>query len=187
MMAVMRYPESHKKAVRERIVGAAARELRAHGLDGVSIPALMKQVGLTHGGFYAHFDDRDELVAEAVRAAAQSTADSVFADDLEQAQAFGRYLSGNHRDHPELGCVVAALGTEGARKDGPVRDAFADVALGLLRLTERKLHPDQPARQLSDRTLQQTSTLVGALVLSRLVKDPKLSDRILAAAKSALA
>ncbi len=185
-MVIMRYPESHKQAVRERIVGAAARALRAHGLEGVSIPALMKQVGLTHGGFYAHFDDRDELVAEAVRAAARSTADGVFADDLERAQAFGRYLSGTHRDHPEQGCVVAALGTEGARKDGAVRDAFADVALGLLRLTERKLHPDRPARQLSDRALQQTSALVGALVLSRLVKDRKLSDRILAAAKSAL-
>lgn len=186
MMSIMRYPESHKKAVRERIVGAAARELRAHGLDGVSIPALMKQVGLTHGGFYAHFDDRDELVAEAVRAAAQSTAESVFADDLEPAQAFGRYLSGTHRDHPELGCVVAALGTEGARKDGEVGDAFADVALGLLRLNERKLHPDRPARQVSDQALQQTSALVGALVLSRLVKDPKLSDRILVAARAAL-
>ena len=68
MMHIMRYPEGHKEPVRARIVQAAAFALRAKGLDGVSIPALMKNVGLTHGTFYAHFENRDALVAKAVRA-----------------------------------------------------------------------------------------------------------------------
>ena len=82
MMSIMRYPESHKAETRERIVRAAATALRKSGLAGVSIPALMKQAGLTHGGFYGYFRDRDELVADAIVSAASDTANGVFAEDL---------------------------------------------------------------------------------------------------------
>jgi AcrR family transcriptional regulator len=86
MMPVMRYPAGHKEAVRERIVTAATSALREHGPSGMSILELMKSVGLTHGGFYAHFESRDQLVAAAIEAAATPTAAHASSDahSLEQ-------------------------------------------------------------------------------------------------------
>lgn len=162
---------------------AASTALRNHGLAGVSIPSLMKSAGLTHGGFYAHFTDRDELVAASVEAAGAATAKSVFDDALTLEETLSRYLSNGHVEHPEEGCVVAALGTDGRRQAPRVRKAFAQVTRGLLRLVERKLHRDRPARALSDEALRLASTMVGAVVLARLVDDPKLAERILSSAR----
>jgi len=186
MMLIMRYPDGHKEAVRARIVTAAARALRRRGLAGISIPALMKQVGLTHGGFYAHFASRDELVAAAVRAAGDDTAARVFEAGLPLDRVAERYLSPTHVEHVQDGCVVAALGTSGPRQPARVRDAFAHVARGLLRLTEQALHPRRPAEVPSDQALVRAATMVGAIVLARLVKDPALSGRILDAARASL-
>jgi TetR/AcrR family transcriptional repressor of nem operon len=183
MMLIMRYPEGHKKAVRERIVRAAAAALRGRGLDGVSIPEVMRQAGLTHGGFYAHFRDRDELAAEAIRAAAQETAAAVFAGGRSLEEVLERYLSPGHLEHPEAGCVVAALGAEGPRQSAPVRRAFAEAARGLLRLVEQRLHPESPPGEVSDEALLRASAMVGAVVLGRLVDDPRLAGRILTAAR----
>ena len=185
MMVIMRYPEGHSEAVKERIVHAASRALRRHGLEGVSIPALMKQVGLTHGGFYTHFKNRDELVAEAIRSAAAETAHSVFSEGLPLEDALDRYLSKRHVEHPEAGCVLAALGTDGARQPARVRRAFAEAALGLLRLAERKLDPCGRADALSDAALVRTATMIGAVILARLVRDVGLAERILAACRVA--
>lgn len=180
----MRYPEGHKEAVKDRIVRAAAGALRRHGVDGVSIPALMKQAGLTHGAFYAHFQSRDELVAAAVRSAAMDTARQTFADDLRLPDVLDSYLSTGHLQHPELGCVLAALGTDGARQAAPVRRAFAEVAKGFLRLVESKVHPTEAADEPSDEALQRAAMMIGAVVLGRLVRDPALAERILAAARA---
>ena len=128
------------------IVRAAASALRRGGLSGVSIPELMKQVGLTHGGFYGYFHDRDALVAEAIRSAATDTAQGAFADELPFAETLRKYLSEAHVAHPEQGCVVAALGSEGGHQaPEPVRGAFAAVARGLIGLVEKKLHPRRTA------------------------------------------
>lgn len=181
-MLIMRYPESHKQAVRERILEAAAEELRRHGLSGIGIPALMKRAGLTHGAFYAHFPSRDALVAEAIRTAAAATADDPLADALPLEQSLAHYLSAEHLAHPERGCVIAALGGEGSRQPPPVRSAFAAAARGLLAAIERKLHPRQPAPELSEEALRLASAMVGAVVLARLVDDPALCRRLLDAA-----
>ena len=93
MMVIMRYPDGHKEAVKERIVRAASRALRRHGLEGVSIPALMKQAGLTHGAFYTHFKNRDELVAEAVLSAAAETAAGAFSEEFRLEET----LNGTYR------------------------------------------------------------------------------------------
>jgi TetR/AcrR family transcriptional repressor of nem operon len=183
MMTFMRYPEGHKEAIRARIVKAASEGLRRHGLDGVSIPALMKAVGLTHGGFYAHFQGRDELVAEAILAAAQQTGEQVFGEGRPLDEALDLYLSRGHLQRPAAGCVVAALGTDGARQPAPVRRAFTRAARGLLSLIERKLHPGAPCREPSDRALAISSAMVGAVVLGRLVDDEALAERILQAAR----
>jgi TetR/AcrR family transcriptional regulator, transcriptional repressor for nem operon len=185
-MIIMRYPEGHKQAVRKRIVNAASGALRRDGLSGASIPALMKSAGLTHGGFYAHFRNRDELVAEAVLAAAADTARGAFGDVLPLEETLRRYVSRAHAEHPERGCVVAAIGTDGSRQAPRVRRAFAEVARGLLSLVERKLHPARSARTPSEGALRLTATIVGAVVLARLVDDPRLGDRILRAARASV-
>ena len=178
---LMRYPDGHNDAVRARIVERASRTLRREGLDDVSIPKLMKAAGLTHGGFYVHFEDRDALVAEAVAHAAR---DSTFASEGATAEeAFARYLSRDHLDHPEYGCVIAALGDEGARQRGRVGRAFAEAARGLLGKIEKKLHPRSEGRAPSDETLQKAAQIVGAVVLARLVQDDALAERLLATAK----
>jgi TetR/AcrR family transcriptional repressor of nem operon len=184
MMTIMRYPDGHKEAVRERIVETAAEELRAHGLDGVSIPALMKRVGLTHGGFYSHFENRDSLVAAAVLAAGRRTGKQTFADERTLKETLRHYLSTGHVRHPEQGCVIAALGSDGTRQPTKVRAAFAEVARGLLGLVERKLNPKRATKQPSDEALRMTATMVGAVVLARLVDDPELAERILRAAEN---
>jgi TetR/AcrR family transcriptional repressor of nem operon len=187
MMPIMRYPAGHKEAVRQRIVAAAASSLREHGLSSVSIPDLMRAIGLTHGGFYSHFESRDDLVAAAIEAAGAQNAREVFGDDVPLADALRTYLSREHVAHPERGCVVAALGTDGARQAKPVRRAFANVAKGLLRHVDRKLHPtSRGAREPSDEALRLASTLVGAVVLARLTDDPALAQRLLGAARDSL-
>lgn len=175
----MRYPEGHKQEVRAKIVAQASRALRRSGLDAVSIPRLMKLAGLTHGGFYAHFRGRDELLAEAVKHAAADTATRVFEPAPTLDAALDTYLSPEHVAAPELGCVVAALGTDGPRQAAPVRKAFAQAARGLVERVQRKLDPG--ARGLSDEALATTATMVGAVVLARLLDDPALRARLLAA------
>jgi TetR/AcrR family transcriptional repressor of nem operon len=179
----MRYPDGHKEAVRERIVGAASEALRRHGVAGVSIPALMKQAGLTHGGFYSHFEDRDELVAAAVRAAGDATAETTLADDLTLQQSVARYLSEPHLEHPEQGCVLAALGPDGPRQSPVVRRAFGEVARGFVAILDRKLKPGSKAKQLSDEALLHAATMIGAVVLGRLLDDAT-AKRLLAVART---
>ncbi len=176
----MRYPEGHKENVSTRIVGATARALRQDGIEAVSIPKLMKLAGLTHGGFYVHFRNRDELIAKAVAHAAKG---SLLAGDKSASEMFDAYLSKEHALHPEHGCVIAALGTEGARQKGSVRRAFAQIGRSFLRQVERRLHPETPKGSLSDEALATASRMVGAIVLARLVHDDELAERILAAAK----
>lgn len=179
----MRYPEGHKDSVRARIVGAAAKALRKKGLDGVSIPALMKEVGLTHGGFYGHFRNRDALVIEAIRVAADQA--SAFGDAQRPLETvLDTYLSEGHLEHPAEGCVLAALGTEARRQPAAVQRTFAEIARGFLRKLELKLHPTSEPGVLSDDTLALGAKMIGALVLGRLVKDETLAQRILAAARA---
>jgi len=185
MMVIMRYPGGHKQEVRERIVAAASAALRARGLAGVSIPELMKEAGLTHGGFYTHFDDRDELVADAITHAGEETAQAVFAGTTLE-EMLCRYLAPEHLAHPDRGCVVSALGTEGGKHSARVSSAFAHVARGLLRLVDAKISGESTKRSkpLSDEALRVAATMVGAIVLGRLVDDARLAERILRVARA---
>ena len=176
----MRYPEGHKEAVRERIVRAAAKAIRKEGPLGVSIPSLMKKAGLTHGAFYAHFKKRDELVAEAIHSAADSTAEGLFRAAPDLACALERYLSASHLKHPEGGCVVAALGADAPREKALVRRALHRAAVGLLLLVEEKR---SGAESPSDESLRIASQMVGAVTLARMIDDPALQQRLLCAAR----
>ena len=184
MMDIMRYPPGHKEAVRERIVAGAATGLRERGLSGLGIPALMRRAGLTHGGFYAHFKDRDDLIAEAIEAAGAETAAGPFAEGVPLADALAAYLSPEHLSDPAGGCVVAALGAEGPRQRSKVRKAFGRVARGLIDLVDRKVRRHPGSGGPSDEALRLTATMVGAVVLGRLVDDPELARRVLAVART---
>jgi len=175
----MRYPEHQKAETRQRIVHSAASALRSEGLDGISVPGLMKRAGLTHGGFYSHFKNREHLVAEAVLAAAHETSKRVFqgAESLDALKA--RYLSREHALHPEGGCVIAALGTEGRRQSEIVRHAFSVAASGLVKLVDQASPQGQDGDTPSDEALRTTSLMLGAVILARLVEDETLAARVL--------
>lgn len=179
----MRYPEGHKERVRANIVKNAARALRRDGLAGVSIPALMKKAGLTHGGFYAHFKNRDELVASAVLLAANETGAAVLSEDAGDLQAtLNAYLSEQHARHPDRGCVLAALGSEGRRQPAPVRRAFSLAARGFIELVAKKVHPSSATA--SPEALRLAAQMIGAVVLARLVDDDGLAEQLLRAART---
>ena len=179
----MRYSAEHKETTRARIVEAAAGLLRQKGFDGVTIPGLMKKLGLTHGGFYRHFDDRDALLSEAALVAARETTQAVFDGQPDLEHTLNAYLSEGHVQRPEHGCVLAATGTDARRQPARLRRTFDRVVSGFLELLEQKLHPGCAATGLSDDTLRLGAQMVGAVVLARLVKDRPLAARILAAAR----
>lgn len=184
----MRYSSEHKAETHAKIVRTAANEFRAHGVDGVGVADLMNKVGLTHGGFYAHFKSRDALLAEALDAAfddtlAQLGKAAAAAPPEERQQAIvNTYLGPVHRDRPDRGCAIAALGGEVSRLDAGLRDQFERrIEAMLALLNDNTSDPQQ--REASIRLL---STLVGALLMSRVVASEQLSNEILNAGKKAI-
>jgi TetR/AcrR family transcriptional repressor of nem operon len=171
--------QANKAASHERIVEVASRRIRRDGIDTVSVSELMNEAGLTHGGFYRHFDSRDELVAEAVADALAQGSQRVHAStELGQPAALAAiidgYLSRLHRDKPETGCAVAALPTDIARTDARARAAYVrQVRSYVDLLTELTPTGDPEEAHLI------LAALVGALVLARAVDDRALSNQIL--------
>ncbi|HEY0023431.1 MAG TPA: TetR/AcrR family transcriptional regulator [Longimicrobium sp.] len=185
-----RYPSGHKERTREQIVSAAARAFREEGVEGVSVGEVMGRAGLTHGGFYAHFRNKDQLVAEACGCALeQSTARLIDvarkAPPEERLAAFiGAYASPAHRDDPGAGCLMPALATEVSRHSPEVRAAFTASFQQGIAMLARQL-PEIEGADRTDRALALMSGLAGAVMLARAVDDPALSDRILQASRDA--
>jgi TetR/AcrR family transcriptional regulator, transcriptional repressor for nem operon len=178
--------QADKAASHERIVKAASRTIRRDGIDNVSVGELMKQAGLTHGGFYRHFKSREDLVAEATDAALAHGSRRVRqASRLGGPEALAAiidgYLSRLHRDKPEAGCAVAALSTDIARCGPPARSAYSRHVHGYIDLLT-ELAPDRDR----DKGQLILAALVGALVLARAVDDRDLSDEILEMVNRAL-
>src|SRR5204863_4210590 len=178
---------SRKQVTHERIVGAAARAIRRSGYDGTGVADIMKKVGLTHGGFYAHFASRDAMLAEAAdRAGAESVAAvervAAAAPPRKALQALLRaYLSKAHVEGIETGCAVAALGSEMPRQAPQVRRAATRRIKEMIDLVARQL-PDWGQPGAHEHALVAVATMVGALVLARAVDDPRLSDALRKAA-----
>jgi TetR/AcrR family transcriptional repressor of nem operon len=186
---MVRYPAGHKERTREQIVSAAARAFREEGVAGVSVPELMGRAGLTHGGFYAHFRNKDQLVAEACRIALRESSARLIetarqAPREERLAAFIRaYASRTHRDDPGTGCILPSLAAELSRHDAPeVRGAFTESFNESIATLARAL-PQADGADRTDRALALMSGLAGAVMLSRAVDDPALSDRILQSAR----
>ncbi|TAJ51362.1 MAG: TetR/AcrR family transcriptional regulator [Nevskiaceae bacterium] len=177
----MRYPDSHKAETHRRIVEQAAAAFRKHGLEGIGVADLMKQAGLTHGGFYAHFKSRDALVAEALGAACAQTLEALsravetLPPERRRAAAVRQYMSEAHRDNPGAGCALAALGTEAARLKPAQRERLDEHLEAVVSLLQRG--EDRPE------ALRRFSEMVGAMVLARAVRSKALSDEILAATR----
>lgn len=190
----MRVSREQMAQHRQRILDVASRAFRARGFGGSSVADVMKDAGLTHGGFYGHFESKADLEARACAAAVAPAAArwaAVIEDSGDQPEEaleaiVDGYLSERHRDSPATGCVFAALGAEAARGEPGVRKAFTDglkVRLDLLSQVVRG--PSRNARR--ERAIATMAGLVGAIVLSRAVDDADLSIEILDAVKAELA
>ena len=178
---------SRKEATHDRIVQAAARAIRRSGYSGTGVADIMKEAGLTHGGFYAHFESREAMLAEAAdRAGAESVATleriASGAPPEKALQTLMRaYLSKEHLEGAESGCPMAALGSEMPRQAPAVRRAATRRIKEGVDLVARQL-PEWGKPGAHEKALATLSTMVGALVLARAVDDPKLSDAFRSAA-----
>lgn len=181
----MRYPPAHKEATRRRILDAASQAFRERGVAETGVDEVMRRAGLTHGGFYSHFSDKSELVAEACASAfdaAVSNLERIAAAPTPAARArllIDSYLGTRHRDNRGSGCLVVAVGADMARLRGAARTGYArGFARHLTRLGDAlRLDPD-PQRN-RDRVTQLMSSLVGALLFARAIDDPRQSDAML--------
>ena len=179
----MKVTREESAARREQIVEIASELFRLHGFDGVAIADIMKAAGVTHGGFYGHFESKEQLAAEAcTRANTRNRWDRYMDGPVHQrlGRIVGGYLSERHRDDPGHGCLLAAVATDVIRQPRSVRDAFTsalrskvDLLIGLM--------PGQSATARRAKSLATLSGLIGTLILARAVNDRELSNEILSA------
>jgi TetR/AcrR family transcriptional repressor of nem operon len=187
----MRYADDHKEQTRAKVLQAAARAIREEGPDRVGVAQVMAEAGLTHGGFYAHFRSKDELVTEAIRQMfrdasgrfAETTGDKAPAAALTAYINF--YLSRSHRDGRSIGCPLPSLSADLARLPAPAQTVFGQGVERLTRNIAEKLEAlgaDEP-KLLAASALAE---MVGAVSLARAVEDEAQSDAILKASRAAL-
>ena len=186
----MGHSKAEKADTHKRIVKIASKRFREEGLEGVGIAELMKEAGLTVGGFYKHFDSRDDLVAEAV-----GSAFGGWKRRIEGAGSGGRpvsyaklideYLNKSHRDNPGKGCAFSALAPEIARSDQRTRALASQQVQNDLQLLARLL-PGKDKHAARSKAILAYSALVGAMSLARAVSDEALSLEIMKTAAELL-
>jgi TetR/AcrR family transcriptional repressor of nem operon len=187
----MRYSKEHKLETHARIVKMASVRLRERGAHGIGVADLMKDAGLTHGGFYAHFDSREALVVEAFayamdrsmerwrKLAGQTPPEKRLATIVES------YLTPLHRDDPGHGCAVPALGAEIARESPKTRKAFAAKLDQMIEMIAAQI-PDVPRKTARKQAVASLATMMGTLVLARVAGNGEFSEEILAAGRDAV-
>nr|WP_299913939.1 TetR/AcrR family transcriptional regulator [Sphingomonas bacterium] len=188
---VMRYDSDHKSETRRRVLKEAAREIRAKGPGGVAVAGIMARAGLTHGGFYAHFESKEALIAAAIETMFESARrrfDMTATDADPRVALLGYvdfYLSPEHRDSREHGCPLPALSGDLARLDPEARERFGEGVAGLTGRLAGALrqHGIADAEAAGASMLAE---LVGAVTLSRAVADPAQSDAILQRARASV-
>lgn len=187
----MRYNSEHKAQVREQVLKEASLAIRAAGVDNVSVAAIMQRVGLTHGGFYAHFKSKDDLVTQAIGAMFDERYGRLFhfgdgSDPQATLTAFITfYLSARHRDQPERGCPIPALNGDVSRLSPVARARFvAGVDHLTTAITGLLAALDRPEPMMLARSM--LSELVGAVLLARSNPDPEVSAQILASSQQSI-
>jgi len=174
----MRYAEDHKAQTYQRILHEAAARFRRDGIGATGLQPLMKALGLTHGGFYAHFKSKDDLVEKALRCAVDQISEAIptkLASDSSAAAFIDLYLSPSHRDEPNTGCPLPTMSSEMGQR-GQASSTSDELMASTLAILRAGM-PDSEDK--ADKSLMIMSAMVGALVLSRSASDPALSDRIL--------
>lgn len=184
----VRVTRKESAANREKVLDVAGTLFRERGFDGIGVADIMKRAGLTHGGFYGQFASKDDLAAEAT---ARVLGKAGWQERLTGkanpsfAEVIQAYLSPRHRDDPGTGCLISALGSDAARQPRAVRRAFTDGFRGRID-TWLKLVPGRSQAARREKALATIAGLVGAVILSRAVDDPALSDEILEATATEL-
>jgi TetR/AcrR family transcriptional repressor of nem operon len=184
----MGYSKASKANTHARLVEAAAARFKERGIDGISLADLMKELKLTHGGFYRHFDSRDELVAEALALALARSGETMRERLFDGAKGDGTqsdlagfidfYLNEAHRDGRAGGCAVAALAGDAPRKSVQVQAQFREqIERNIAALSEAL--PPNAAADSREQALVMLSTLYGALTMARAVGDSPLSREVL--------
>ena len=183
----MRYSDQHKAKTHERVLKKAAEQMCRRGVQGTGIANLMGKVGLTHGGFYAHFPDKNALIAEATGPMLEEGVDG----DIAAAEAapegqkiraiVNRYLSTQHRDCPQA-CPVAGLAAEMARQSESVRKAYTRAIEDRLRLIAR-FFPGVSERERQNRARLMMAGMAGTMMIAKVISNRKASDQFLEQAR----
>ncbi len=187
----MRYSKEHKQETHARIVKKASVRLREKGAHGIGVADLMKDAGLTHGGFYAHFDSREALVIEAFNYAMDRAIErwrKVTAEtppEKRLATVIDGYLTTIHRDDPGQGCAIPALGAEIARESPKTRKAFALKLEQFVDMMADQIQ-DLPRKTARKQAMATLATMMGTIVMSRIAGNSELSEEILAAGREAV-
>ncbi len=187
----MRYAADQSEKTRSRILDIAAGEMRKRGPDNVGVADVMSRAGLTHGGFYAHFKSKDELVAAAIERMFEGARERFRGWTEGKPRPEGlrayinSYVSAVHRDNPAGGCAIAALSSEIHRQGKKARAAYDAGIAGLLNAITTLL-PDGEASEKRALAVSMLSEMTGAVAAARAVSDKKLSDEILSSARRSL-
>ena len=183
----MRYTAQHKAKTHERVLKKAAEQMCRRGVQGTGIASLMGKVGLTHGGFYSHFPDKNALIAEATgpmleEGVAEVIAAAEAAPEGKQVRAIvNTYLSTAHRDSPQA-CPVAGLAGEMARQSESVRNAYTGAIEDRLKLMAR-FFPGANEQERRDRARLMMSGMAGTMMIAKTITDRKASDHFLEQAR----
>ena len=187
----MRYGPEHKGEIHQKIVQDASRRIRTEGITGAAVSAVMRDAGLTHGGFYKHFGSKDELLMESVSEAFREMEDRlVQAGERSQPGMAWKaivkaYLSAEHCDHAEWGCPLAAIGPELARADKAIKAQI----VGELTKYKSRMVPFMPGRRTVDKErafFSIFSTMIGAIEIARMLPEPAMREKVLANARDFL-
>lgn len=189
----MRRSKQQTAETRQKIIQAASALFRERGVDGVSVAEVMEKAGLTHGGFYKHFESKDALLAEAIGAAfAESMCawDDVLAqqDDksLSVKALIDLYLTDIHKKDLAHGCPAAALASEMIRQDGSPKSCFADGVKGMIAVFEKQIAANNEAEEGKELAIATVASLIGALMIARSAENEKTAQSYLDAARKTL-
>lgn len=187
----MRYQPEHKAVVHRKIVKDASRRVRAEGMNGAAVAAVMRDTGLTHGGFYKHFNSKDQLLLESLHEAFREIGDTLTRVAAESQPGVAwkaivkTYLNPEYCEHVERGCPLPALAPELARAGQSMR---GPILAELIHYKERMV-PFMPGRRRADKErafFAIFSTMIGAVEIARILPRPEMRAKVLASARDFL-
>lgn len=187
----MRYDNEHKQRTRQKLLAETSAAIRLHGPDNISVAALMAKVGLTHGGFYAHFKSKDALIAEAINYVLEEPINALeknFEDaDISAALTnyIDLYLSPEHRDLRDKGCPVVALNGDVARMSSDTKACFESGIQRTINILSNTLNKLNKANS-DELACSMLTEMVGALAVSRTLSNPELSVWVLNNARASV-